>query len=216
MDSEYVVLKNAVYGDGTKATYTYDYQFQGAKPLLKSTDDPRYSEAAVRIRYSYNPAGALGEAYQEINDVSGAVMATRTNEVVDGQGGTVTMTYSNGRVETYVMPASGGGNETSHTDALGNVTQYTYSDGGTGFLTSETDPLGRTTSYVRSTYGSLIQKTYPDGSVESWTRNSFNSVLSHTDTLGRTTTDTRDSQNRIVRTDYPDASFETFTYNPFS
>ncbi|HEY5895327.1 MAG TPA: RHS repeat-associated core domain-containing protein, partial [Chthoniobacterales bacterium] len=83
------------------------------------------------------------------------------------------------------------------------------------FLTSTKDPRGNITLRTPTRFDNRAAVTYPDGSTESWTRDSFDRILSHTNTRGKTTTYTRDTLGRVIAIAYPDGGQESFAYNGF-
>ncbi|MBE7173357.1 MAG: RHS repeat protein [Williamsia sp.] len=214
--ASWVRLIGADYGDGTKATYTYSQTEPGSRPSLEHAIDPRYAGTDANMRFVYDTANAWGFVKQEINGVTGAVMATLYSEP-----GKRTVCYANGRIQTYAMPGELLGMIREYADGLARKTQYTYEEGsadqgGPGLLKTETDALGRTVTYnKRTAYGNLLEITYADGSKQKWTRDELDLTLTHTDELGRVTSYTRDARHRITRIDYPDGTKEKFSYNSF-
>ncbi len=205
-------LTEAVYGDGTKATYGYAQIFSGQRPMITDWNDVRYGLRQPRYKTVYQSERAstvLGMVDKQINVETGGTI-TQVG-VFAGRLHEPTLTFANGSVLHQVMSS---GILTAGYDGNNNKTTYVYD--ANGFLAKETDALGRVTSYVNSLLGNHNKITYPDGSVEEWTRNSLESILTYKDTLGRITSYTRDPQNRITRVDYPDASYETFAYNAYS
>lgn len=213
LQQDWIVLNAANYGDGTSAAYSYIVKWPGQRPLLSEANDPRYGGAAVHMKYDYfTDSWVYGAIYAEINGESGVVVDNFMGTTGDWSSLTNKVTYPNGKADTRTFSSAG---ITSMVDGLGRTTQYAYTANGQGFLSSITDPLAHTTTYTRTAQGNILSVTHPDGSTESWTRDSLDLPLSHTDELGHTTTVTRDSLHRITRVDYPDQSYETLTYNSF-
>jgi RHS repeat-associated protein len=207
-------LRTVNYGDGTQALYTYSQLAPGLSFSLEHAIDPRLEGTATDMKYTYTNLGTgiAGLVHEELNGVTGQVMAT-----LDGGTDDRKVLYANGRMEILNMPEAQMGAVNKHTDGVGAITQYTYDNGGIGFLTSLTDALGRTTTYnTRTIYGNPLEITHPDGCKEKWTRDTLDLVLTYTDALNRVTKYTRDTRHRPTRIDYPDGTFETFTYNNFS
>lgn len=109
----------------------------------------------------------------------------KTSEVNDPYAGNLTLTHqytysSCGNLLTETVSGSGQSRTTSYTysssnrfpasrtDELGMVTNYTHNET-TGLLTSQADSAG-TTTYTYDTMGRLLTATYPDGIVESKSR----------------------------------------------
>jgi YD repeat-containing protein len=209
----WVCLQHANYGDGTQAAYAYTHTWPGVFPLLTEVNDPRVPGMVSRLKFEYwFNDHVSGNLKAQLNPADNTVIAQ-----LDGTGSDSSkVTFADGRVRTYKWPSSAVSRVTEYTDAVGRKSTYTYASSGQGYLTKFTDPQGRATTYGRGTRGVLTSRTHPDGSVESWTRNSFGLVLTHTDELGRVTTLTRDAQRRVTQITYPDAGFETFTYNGFN
>jgi YD repeat-containing protein len=209
---KWIRLINVSYGDGTQAVYTYSQREHGSMPVLEHAIDPRYTGMDVNMIYIYDTSmNIAGFIKEERNGATGEIMTTLTPGVPDK-----IVCYANGRVQTFKEPTGQQGYLNTYNDGLGRSTKYVYDDAGIGFLKSKTDALGRTTIYNKKTiYGNPLKITYPDGSIEKWTRDSLDLVLTHTDELGRATTYTRDNNHRVKRIDYPDNSYEIFTYNNF-
>jgi YD repeat-containing protein len=209
--TDWVALDTVYYGDGTKAIYTYSQKGPGSPLRLEHAIDPRNEATDVDMKYIYDTQRDIaGFIKEERNGRTGEAMATLT---VDHY--TRTVCYPNGRVQTLVFPDSLMGDLHSYTDGLGGKTKLSYQNG-TGFAKTSTDELGRTTIYNNTTiYGNFLKITHPDGSIERWTRDDLDLILTHTDELGRITTYTRDNNHRVKRIDYADGSYETLTYNKF-
>lgn len=193
-----IVLTGADYGDGTEATYTYA---MGDWPLLVHAVDPKYPGTGSNIRYTYwNGWGFLKEEkHGETEDV-----------LVTNNGDSVV--YANGTTNSYNYSSAGLVN--NETNSLGGVATFTY-EGTNGFPATMTDELGRTTAFSNSVMGNLLVCTNADSSVERWTRDDLDMVLTYVDPLGRTNTFTRDTNHLVTRIDYPDSTYQTFTYNGF-
>jgi RHS repeat-associated protein len=166
------------------------------------------------MRYEYqgpNSFSPNGLIKREMNGVNGTTICS----LADVGGSTLRVTYANGANESYAIGVGSRGRVAGRTTGIGISRSFGYDGGGMGFCTVATDGLNRTKRFGRNPYGNLTSITHPDGSVESWTRDSLDLVLTHTDALGRTTTRTRDAQHRVTRIDHPDGTYETFTYNAF-
>lgn len=209
---DWVRLISVDYGDGTHATYEYDYQTApGSRPHLTHAIDPRYPGQYTNIKYTYS-SDVEGFIKEVINGVTDEVMST-----LDASSDEKTICYANGGVQVYHTPTKMAGKIKEYTDGLGRITKYTYQNNGEGFMETQTDALGRVTTYnSRTLYGNLLEITYADGCNEKWTRDNLDLILTHKDGLGRVTTYTRDANHRVTRIDYPDGTFETFSYNTFS
>lgn len=211
------VLAKVLYGDGTQAVYQYGLLYSDALfPLLVEAKDPRYPGPAVHMKYEYSDETAFGTVKREINGVTGEEMV-RLDTV---NATTSKVSYANGSVQTFNLPTAQAGQLNFQVDGLGRRTDYTYDQGGLGFLTDMKDALGRMTHYTKSDYDNPLSITRPDGSIETWTRDDRDLVLTHTEPRFaadpfRTTTYTRDALHRITRMDHPDGTFELFTYNDF-
>ncbi len=213
LNTEWLMLKRATYGDGTQAKYTYQLIYPGQRPLLESMDDPRVEGAATKIRYEFWKNGYVhGNIYAEREFTTGAILAKFTGVGTDN--------YTNlGRKVTYANGTSREILATSYSrptwmkDALGRQVSFTYN--AQGFINKSTDAAGRVTTYTRDAKGRVLGAVQPDGSTLAWTRNAAGHVLTQTDERGKVTTFLRDTQNRVTRTNYPDGSYETFTYNLF-
>src|SRR5262249_39111991 len=151
---------------------------------------------AVNMRFEY-ATDTPGFVSTERNGVTGNVMVSLA-VTSDTQR---SVSYANGKVA--VIDTLGQGNVGSKVDGLGRQTSFTYDQNGFGFVIAQTDALGRVTQMTNTKYGNLLSRTYPDRSVETWTRDTLDLILTYTDGLGRRTTYTRDAQHRITRTDYP-------------
>jgi RHS repeat-associated protein len=207
----WVSLSKVMYGDSTKATYTYIQKKPGAHPVLEHAVDPRLDAADVDMRYVYDTTREDGYIKEEKNGRTSETMATLTVSSDERY-----VCYPNGRVQTYNMPGEQLGQLNAYTDGIGRGTGYVYDNNGSGFLRMEADPSGHITKYDSLTaFGNTLQMTLPDGSNNTWKRDDLDQVLSFTDELGRVTTYKRDGQHRVLRIDYPDSSFEKFSYNNF-
>lgn len=214
--TDYVTLTGAIYGDGTAAAYVYGQSWSGVRPVMIEANDPRGEGRADRMKYEYwTTGGVQGVIKVESNAITGAQIAKL--EGIDGQSTKVT--YSNGSSRRFAFPAANANQITARVDGLERRTTFSYDTGGQGFLASVTDPLNRTTSYTRSPFGNLLSKTYPDGAVETWTRDDRDLPLTYKlqgpGIQPRETIYTRDAQHRVIRIDYPDGSFEAFTHNTY-
>ncbi len=213
LDTQWLELRGAEFGDSTTAEYTYEQTIGSMQPLVASARDPR-GDKGKRIAYAYKPGAAYGFLDAERGFSSGAVVATLGSIT----GHKPTVTFPNGGVASAHF-GSLNANILSRTDSLGRKTTFTHAADGAGFLASETDPRGLTTSYTRDTFGRRLTTTYADGTVETYTRDAKGQPLTKTLTgpgiAARTTTWTRDANSRPTRIDHPDGSHETFTYNAF-
>jgi len=164
---KYLVLKKAVYGDGTEAVYTYTQLYPMTTPLLQTAVEPRAAQDSTQIQYTYKLGKApLGMIDEEIDLPTGDVLASlgATSEH------TPFATYANGRVQKFTFSFSNA-NVSDYTDGRGNKTTYTFGKGGSGFLLSQKDSLGRSTTYgSRDALGQPLSTTYPDATLETYTR----------------------------------------------
>ncbi len=212
--TDWLLLRNATYGDATQAKYSYQIIWPGQRPLLKGADDPRVSGNATKILYEFWRNGYIhGSLYAERDYASQAMLAKFEGVGTNNYTNTGRkVTYANGSTKEYSIGAFNRVNWMK--DALGRQVTFAFKNNNS-FINKSTDPTGRITNYTRDGQGRLLTATMPDGSVRTWTRNAKGHVLTEKDELNRTTTYTRDAQNRVTRIDHPDASYETFTYNAF-
>lgn len=207
----FVELVNAIYGDGTMASYEYSQYKKGAKPSLSHAVDPRYRGAAVDMKYEYAPFSTVrGFISKEINGKTSEVMYTLTTDGTNYAGA-----YANGLKDLRVYIPSQNGQLKSYDDGAGGVSFYTYASSGRGYLIKDVDPLSRTNSYSRTIYGNYASITKPDGSKEKWTRDNLDLPVNYTDELGHVTTWTRDANHLVQLVRYPNTTTEQFTYNGF-
>ena len=213
----YQLLTGVVYGDGTRADYTYVQPQAAASNLPETLRDPRYVGEAATIRYEYEPTVLiLGRIHRELSGISGGVAIASATY---GSGtGPQTVTYANGAVIQFERADGGASyNAATRVNGVGAATNYTYDAGGYGLMTSMTNARGFVTSYSRSIYGNPLSVDHPDGTTESFTRDAREQLLTRTLTgpgiTPRTTVWTRDSRHRVIRIDHPDSTFETFTYD---
>lgn len=215
----------AVYSDDSRATYTYAQLASNRTPQMVEAHDVRDSTLLRRVRYEYAAVDSpYGIIFRETDPVTGGVIAER---IAPTSSNLYSVYRSSGGQAVYQMYSTGGGNVNRYTDTLGRVTNYTYANDAAGKPTgrrlTETDPLGRVTRYESySARGGLLRLVHPDGTVETWTRDSRDLPLTHTlshpadaQFTPRTTTWTRDAARRVTRVDHPDATYETFSYNPY-
>jgi RHS repeat-associated protein len=208
--TDWVVLDTVFYGDKTKAVYAYSQAEPGMWPNLEHAIDPRYADAHVNMKYTYDNAD-VGFIQQEFNGKTGDTMVTLTIS-----SGHRIVCYPNSSIHDFLYPSKGSGNLGTYTDGLGRITKYVYADNGAGFMQRKTDSISRVTLYDSvSVYNNPLLITYPDKSKEKWTRDDLDMILTQTDELERVTTYTRDAKHRVIHIDYPDGSFEIFTYNQF-
>jgi RHS repeat-associated protein len=205
----WLLLTSVLYGDGTKATYEYAQSSPGRLMLLAHAIDPRLMGDAVNMRYTYDINVAEGFVKQELNGLTGEVIATLTTKGDDRW-----VCYSNGRVQHYVEPESMLGETTEYTDGLGRTTKWAF-DAIFGLPENIKDPLARVTLYTRSAYSNYLQVVHPDGGMEKWTRDNLDLMLTYTDELGHVTTYIRDALHRVTSIIYPNGTDEKFTYNSF-
>lgn len=208
----WVSLTDVLYDDGTQAVYSYNSNTPPEKPVLSHAIDPRTTDNATDMKYTYNAnAGVTGFMAEQRNGADNSLMATLTTE-----NGKRTVCYMNRRIQEYLMPENLEGLVTEYTDGLGRTTKYEYDNGGKGFIKSITDPLLRTTVYDKLTiYGNVLRLIYPDMSKAEWERDDLDLITSYTDALKRTTIYHRNSLHLITTIDFPDGTHEGFTYNPF-
>ena len=205
----YLILAGADYDDGSQAEYTYEQVLPHIDPLLIEANDVRYEGRLQRVRYTYytDVNQVMGMIRQEIDPVTGSVMAELTTE---GSQHRPMVLYPNGASKVYYMSF---GVLARTVDQAGRTNRFTYDNDGNGYLISHTDPLGHTTTYGRDILGRKTRSVYPDGSSESWSYDALGRLLTHTNELGGVTRYTRDTNGLQTRIDYPDSSYETFAYN---
>jgi RHS repeat-associated protein len=113
---------------------------------------------------------------------------TRSYSYTSGSGTwTTTATDANGHVTTTTATSTGHLLSTTlpptGTETTGPTQHYYYNTA--GYLTSFVDYLGRTTTFTRNPTTNLVTGvSYPDGTTEAYTYNSFNEILSHTQRNG--------------------------------
>lgn len=207
-------LDSVSYPDSSMAVYSYQQVHQYSRPILQHCIDPRIIGQGTIIEYTFDPDTSLGYIREEKSGLTGELIAgtdfisAHKPQAVYPNGNTVTFEYS-----------SLNANLNKTTDGAGRSTSFTYDVSGAGHVATRKDPLGKTYSYTRTALGNLLSKTYPDGTVETWTRDSRERELTYTLTgpgiAARTTTYTRDTSGRVIRVDYPDTTFETWTYNAY-
>ena len=213
LDTNWLVLNHAVYGDSTQATYNYVQVWPGQAPLMWEATDSRLSGTAVHMKYEYwVNSWVYGAIYAEHDGDNEQIVATLTGSG-DWGASTSNVTYANGAVHANTF--SSNGKPIQRIDGLGRTTNLQYGPNNDAFLTQSTDALGRVTNYTNSAAGNPLTITNPDSSTRIWTRDSLDLPLTLTDELGRVTTYTRDANHRVTRITYPDNNFETFTYNGF-
>ncbi|MBC7367997.1 MAG: RHS repeat protein [Undibacterium sp.] len=190
--NEYLTLKTVSYGDGTRASYRYDWSRADSRPLLVETDDPRYEGRAKRIRYAYHDK--LGMIHQEINPATGSVYASLELDPLDSRARTVR--YSDLREIKYRLAADRPVIE-ERTDSLGRKTRI------------ERDAVGRIKAVVNRN-GRRDERAYDDrGHTKSSQRNGRmelqrerdpqGRIVRDTDRLGRETRYERDGKGRVTR-----------------
>lgn len=150
LQQSWQTLREAHYGDGTSAAYTYAQVYPLTRPLMSLANDPRVMGPGTRLGWEYDNtlSNITGYVVRETNGVTGETMmsidAPAHVEFANGGVMNFTVNHSTSRLD-------------ARTDSLGRRTSYTYDYGGYGYVTSMTDPLGRTTSYTvsvkRSTTG---------------------------------------------------------------
>ncbi len=213
LPSLFQLLSSVTYDDGNQAQYTYTQVFQGTHPLVSTAIEPRnlMPYAKVQNYYFGDQNETLGMVQSQVNLVTGETLSSfgiaNTNlhsPLVTYAGGQVNWSYMSNGLQTYKA------------DAMGNGTSYAYDNKNSGFLTTATDPLGRVTKRTYTKYNSDLTRTYADGKVDTWTRDSIDRVLTYKDRLLHTTTFTRDTHGRVTAAAYPDGSHEYWTYNAFS
>lgn len=195
---------------GERAELSYTQVWPGTRPLVESYYEPRYTERMPygKAVYAGEDSSVFGQVRQQINPETGEVMLT-IGTIHDAHQPTVW--YPWGHMEHYV----GNGSQPKRmTDEMGRVTRWSY-DERTGYRIEEVDAMGRVMRWENSERGNPVAVIYPDGSVERWTRDGLDSIVSHTDTLGRTTVYERDDHHRVRRVVYPDGLAEEFSYNGF-
>ncbi|WP_038164680.1 RHS repeat domain-containing protein [Verrucomicrobium sp. BvORR106] len=206
------LLDSATYPDATQALYGYTQVHLYTRPILSHAVDPRVPGAGSVITYGFDPDTSLGFVREERNGITNEVIATTSHDAAHQPKAV----YSNGRTIKYSYTGSTA-NLTQKIDGMGGVSNFIYGNGGTGHLVSETDARGHTTTYTRTALGNPLVTTYPDGTVETITRDARERILTFTVTgpglAARVTTNTRDGAGRITRKDHPDGTYETWTYN---
>lgn len=207
-------LASVSYPDSSVALYSYQQVHDYTRPILQHSMDPRIVGQGGIIEYGFDPDTALGYVREERSGLTGEVIAStdfisaHKPQAVYANGNTVTFEYN-----------SANANITKFYDSAGRTTNFTFDAAGAGHVATRKDARGFTYSYTRTPLGNLLSKTHPDGTVESWTRDSRERVLSYSlsgpGIAARTTTYTRDTSGRVTRVDYPDSSFEEWTYNSY-
>jgi RHS repeat-associated protein len=208
----HTILKEAQYGDNTKAAYTYEYNPErtGIQPNLVVCDDPRGLGNASRIRYEFYTQ-FFGLVVKEFNPDDNSLLAERLED-----GDNINVHYADGGIQTWSAPANSGGLSPSFTDRTGRTTTATYAS---GKATNRTRPSGLVETYTRDSIGRITRTLGSDGNYHDFVYDSFGRVLIEkhlaVGKASRITTFTRDAQGLVTRANYPDTSYETWTYNTF-
>ena len=207
-------LTTVNYPEGANALYSYAQQADFTRPVLVDALDEHESGNATHVSYQFAAGGILGAMIREQSGATGEAIAQtgfvapHVTQAIYPNGKTVTYTYN----LTNALLAN-------VKDGNGNITSYTYDQNNAGYIASVTDPLGRVTAYTRNATGALLSATYADGTVESWTRDAQDRILTRSiaavNDAARTTTYTRDAKGNIIRQDNPDGSFESWTLNAY-
>ncbi|MBV6501492.1 MAG: hypothetical protein CJBNEKGG_04005 [Prosthecobacter sp.] len=198
-------------GNGTSIEYTFDEN--GPVGFLSSEKSGVTGELIAST-------GSEGPHLTKAVYPSGRIVSYA---YAPGSGRLTSMTNGLGGVTAFTYDASGFRN--SITDPLGRVTSITNNAQGLPLLTTLPDGtqevrtydgrnrlmsvslqgaglVTRTTSYARDSLGRVTQITHPDGTMESWTYNSYGQPVTHTQRNGQTESFSYDISGRLLaRTD---------------
>ncbi len=196
-------------GSGTTLSYaTYAY------------DETTPNSSGISTMHQESPPwgnvrGNLTSVHQEL--LNGAAVSTTNCPVSISPGGylvTTNVYFDTGTVNTSKDPCThtttygysstyAGAYPTSVTNTLTQTTSYSY-DFGTGRLTSKTDPNNQTTSYTYDNLWRLASIGYPDGGLDTITRQEqtfpFSVTLTEkiTSSLNKVSTDVFDGIGRVT------------------
>ena len=189
-----------VEGAGSRIRWVYNYQPQfgaGRQYMVVGMAQQERNLLTDDVIVSF-PFGAGNESWVEEGDGTGTYRKFfngKLVEKVDGEGRSEQISYSHGGHGFISKRLYANGAEINYQrDAQGRVIQqrdaygsrhYTYN--ANGFLLTSTDELGRILTIERNAEDLPTQKTYPDGTAESWTYNSDNQILTHTSRNGAVT-----------------------------
>lgn len=203
---EFVALKTARYGDGTSATYRYEWPRANTRPLLVEADDPRYGGPAKRIRYSYHDD--LGVVHQEINPATGSVYVSLEFDPNDRQHRIVK--YSDLREIHYRIAKDRLAIE-ERVDALGRSKRMEYD--AVGRLVAEIDHKGNRVERIKEQNDrAMIERR--NGKIENRiSKDAFGRVVEKVDRHGRATKYERDANGRVKRELLPSGQTREFDYD---
>jgi RHS repeat-associated protein len=145
----------------------------------------------------------------------------KITSIVDRNGNTLTMGYTNGNLTTITDPAGritvlnydASNHITSVTDPIGNVYSFTVSG---NFLTSVTYPNGGQWSYTYDSNAFMLTKTDPDNNTVTYTYDQNHRLLTSTDPEGKTRTMTYPTGTDTTKTTTfteTDGGLWQYTYN---
>jgi len=214
----YPAMVKADYPDGRHAQYDYDQPISKTRPVAVKCDDPHYKYpfSKIRLDYQTNSASISGQITQQ-SDLDTALPINQLGQIAPGNTTcpTVSEPGAISAQRSYWV------NETNgliqwKSDGLGKRTYYTYDQNGNGFINSKKDANGHIQFLVNSPYGNPLVRTNADTSVENWSRDAQDRVLSYTDALSNSYTYNRDANGLVTNTLYPDGTAESYTYNGFN
>jgi RHS repeat-associated protein len=213
----YQTLNSVVYPDGTQAQYSYAQLMSGTRPVVMSAVDPR-THVFNKLGYTYytNKASIMGQIASQVDLASGAPINLIGLNNPSNTTCPMATEYANQGASNYWSMTEATGHPQWKSGGRGYRTYTTFDQGGYGFLNSVTDANGNTTALANSPYGNPLSRTNADASMENWTRDAQERVLSYQNPLGKTISYNRDSSGRVTNTTYPDGTSEGYTYNAFN
>jgi RHS repeat-associated protein len=175
------------------------------------------------ITFSYGVVGqvtvtdTLGNPTQFFYDNRGLLAKT-----VDALGNAVQLSFDNnynlvsvtdptGRSYNYGYDSSG--NVIQSIDPLGDISQFTYTST-YNRLASVTDAKGNATEYGYTADANLQSINYADGSIESWTYDSYGNPQTWTNRRGHQTIYTNNNYGQITAKQFADGSLTSYAYDP--
>lgn len=206
----------AMFGNGWRTNYEAIIVDPGSGPITLVDGDSTRHIFGQRIGGGYVAAG--GVYLDLVKHANGTYTITqpdgykinfntagRITSIVDTNGNTTTLNYTNGKLTSVV-------------DASGRTTAIEY--GTNGFVSRMTDPALRVTNYEYDTNGNLTKVIDPENKSITMSYAYDRSLLTITDQRSITTTLDYDASNRIIAIQRPitidgvqNTSTTTYTYN---
>lgn len=181
----------------------------GLGQTSKASYDLRFNKPSTII----DPIGhATTYAYDTAGNLAKTVFADNTSEnySYDAQGNLLSFQNAGGKITSYSY--NNRGQVINRQDALNHATQFKYNNS-TGDLQTVTDANGHAVSNQRDILGRLLQRTYPDGSQESYSYDAAGKPVKLTNRRGQSVVFSYDNTGKLAWKTYTSGKKRHYFYD---